>query len=86
MLICSQSCKDRDFDVQASTSENVGEILQRVIDVITGTCEGKTEARLACDTVELWFAQKKMLRSSKLSDYLGRIEKSKVCMTSQFSV
>ena len=78
-----QSYKDKDYKIQASTSENVGEVLQRVIDVIARS-SGDEHPGLACDMVELWFAQKKMLRSRKLSDYVGRIEKTQVCLMSEF--
>ena len=77
-----QTYKDRDYDVPASTTEDVGEILLRVIDVITRSSEDGHPG-LADDTVELWFGRKKMLRSSKLGNYVGRIENTKVGLMSQ---
>ena len=77
-----QTYKDIEYEVQASTTEDVGEVLLRVIDVIIRS-SGDGHPGLAGDTVELWFGQKKMLRSSKLSNYVGRIEKTKVSLMSQ---
>ena len=77
-----QSYKNRNYEVQASTSETVGDVLLRLIDVITRST-GDEHAGLACDTVQLWFGQRKMLRSSKLSDYVGQNEKTKVCLILQ---